>query len=446
MRKLCLLGVALVMAGTAAAAPNVTNVTQKGSLLIWPDIRVDNVAGGTNLGGGSWNTLIRIQNDSNLAIHVKCYWMDGNKNRVDFVFVITREQPVWFDARTGAGSVNVNAFPAGNANGLDNPFLLGKRADADGTEGPAFPTGSDDEGPYDEGLLICFAIDSNGANQVRANHLSGTATVWRSEGGSYEYSAYAFFANNVAGEGLPVGTAGTLALNGATGTVDGYDACGLYQIGQFTPGSWLVGQNAGNAPPSPAPPAGVAPPIYGNRLAVALCGQDLRQDYVPVWTKLQFTVWNADEVGFTGAYECADSWHETSFGATGTVFNGGALDSAAQNFRPAVLKTYSARYRVQGVKSSQCEDLGLATQFAGVLAVQSTQIQTAKELVLEILCGFTCLNVDWTETTLRGLGLDWVATTLVNAGKDNANTIKWDRTTPAAGAAPGGTTPESGIR
>ena len=49
MRKLCLLGLALAFAGNAYAAPNVTNATQKGSLLIWPDIRIDN----------GWNTLIR---------------------------------------------------------------------------------------------------------------------------------------------------------------------------------------------------------------------------------------------------------------------------------------------------------------------------------------------------------------------------------------------------
>jgi predicted metal-dependent phosphoesterase TrpH len=68
MRKLCLLvlGLALACAAGASAAPNVTNATQKGSLLIFPDIRVD----------GSWNTLVRLQNDGSRNVDVLCYWMD----------------------------------------------------------------------------------------------------------------------------------------------------------------------------------------------------------------------------------------------------------------------------------------------------------------------------------------------------------------------------------
>src|SRR5262245_46852026 len=111
MRTLCALVAALGTAATAVAAPNVTNATQKGSLLMWPDIRVDN----------TWNTIIRIQNDGVLDVDVMCYWMDGNKNRVDLVFTLTKEQPVWFDAKSGGGTVNVNRFVASVSNGLDNP-------------------------------------------------------------------------------------------------------------------------------------------------------------------------------------------------------------------------------------------------------------------------------------------------------------------------------------
>ena len=54
-----------------------------------------------------------------------CYWMDGNKNRVDFIIPVTRNQAVWFDARTGHGTSQVNPLPARSANGFDNPFLPG---------------------------------------------------------------------------------------------------------------------------------------------------------------------------------------------------------------------------------------------------------------------------------------------------------------------------------
>jgi hypothetical protein len=133
-------------------------------------------------------------------------------------------------------------------------------------------------------------------------------------------------------------------------------------------------------------------------------------------------------VGFTGAYECADSWHETDFWVA-DVYNGGAIDSARDNFLAATLKTYSARYRVQGVKSPQCED-GLASQFTGLLIVQSSHLTGPGAAAGRIVVA----------------AQDWVATTLVNAGKDPGNTIKWDQTNFGGQAAPGGTTPEGGIR
>src|SRR5262245_54766162 len=84
MRKFFALCAAIALASSAFAAPNVTNVTQKGSLLIWPDIRIDD----------GWNTLIRLQNDGSQDVDVVCYWLDGNKHRVDFVFTITRNQAI----------------------------------------------------------------------------------------------------------------------------------------------------------------------------------------------------------------------------------------------------------------------------------------------------------------------------------------------------------------
>jgi cysteine-rich repeat protein len=197
----------------AVAAPNVANVTQKGSALIFPDIRVDRE-------GADWNTLIRLQNDGSLDVTVTCYWLDGNKNRVDFSLGVTRNQPVWFDARTGHGTHQINPFPTTLANGFDNPFLLTPPSLDEATDGP---------GLYFKGTLVCWATDAGRQTQVKWNHLSGTATLYHPQVGAYEYDAYAFFAPT----GLdqePVGTAGILALDGVF-----YDTCPLYQIGQFSP-------------------------------------------------------------------------------------------------------------------------------------------------------------------------------------------------------------------
>jgi hypothetical protein len=403
MRIVCTVMALLAISTSAMAAPNVTNVTQKGSLLIWPDIRVD--SDGVE---GTWDTLIRIQNDGGSDVDLICYWMDGNKNKVDFIITITRNQPIWFNAWTGNGTQQVNRFPQSSANGFDNPFLIAPGFTDEATDG---------NGNYDRGMLACWAIDGGGQNQIKWNHLSGTATVYNTRIGAYEYNAYAFFVPT----GLdlePVGVAGTLNLNSVE-----YDSCPLYQIGQFTP----VNVNLPAAQiPNTEPvitPGGNALSVWGNRLVVLGCTINLNQDWVPVWTKLQFDVWNEDEVKFTGAFECADTWHETVF-APSTLFptttqntaslGHGWIDSAAQNFQQSTLQSFSARYRVQGVKSAQCETPTRLTQAIGLIGVQSSSIS---------------VNAGVPPS-------DMVGTTLAAAGKFTGK-IVWD---------PEGITPEGGIK
>ncbi|MGE3842250.1 MAG: hypothetical protein AB7I50_11740 [Vicinamibacterales bacterium] len=434
---------ALGFASSAFAAPNVTNVTQKGSLLIFPDIRVDDVRG--NYAAPAWanrfDTLVRIQNDGSSDIDVKCYWMDGHKNRVDFIIPVTRNQAVWFDARTGRGSTQVNPFPTGAANGFTagnrHPFLeAGGALDVVvsstvqvGTGAPNAYTAplGDGYGPYRRGLLACWAIDGGAQNQVKWNHLSGTATVYGDLNGAYEYSAYAFFVPT--GTDLAsVGVAGVLNLNGLE-----YDACPLYQIGQFTPSTWIIGPGYGalilNATAPPAPLQ--FPRFFTTRLAVTGCNLNLNQDWTPVWTKLQFDVWNEEEVKFTGAYECADSWHDTDFRPGAQPQNNASLtpgvpgfidglDAAGQNFDIATLGTYAARYRVQGVQSAQCNRTkgtsndtvaAVTTQAVGLVAVQSS------------ILIFPAAN-------------NMVGTTLAAAGKFNGKVV-WD---------PEGVVPEGAIK
>jgi hypothetical protein len=71
MRRVLTCLLVLTRATPALAAPNVTNATQKGSALVFPDIRVDRE-------GADWDTLIRIQNDGTLDVTLTWYWMDGN--------------------------------------------------------------------------------------------------------------------------------------------------------------------------------------------------------------------------------------------------------------------------------------------------------------------------------------------------------------------------------
>ncbi|MGE3842682.1 MAG: hypothetical protein AB7I50_13970 [Vicinamibacterales bacterium] len=399
MRSIFIGGLTLAMAVPAFAAPNVTNATQKGSLLIFPDIRVDEANGNLAAGGlvptPGFNTLVRIQNDGSSDIDIKCYWMDGHKNRVDFILPMTRNQAVWFDASSGNGSTRINPFPLGDANGFTagnrHPFLeVGGSQVAPlpqlGTPAPAYtaPIG-DGYGPYRRGLLACWAVDDGARNQVKWNHLSGTATVYNANT-AYECHAYSFYVPTGA-DLAPVGLPGALVLNGLD-----YDACPIYLTGQFTPITWTdQGYNAFNQ--STFQPGAVG--LFGvdwNRLAITGCSLSLNQDWTPAWTKLQFDVWNEEEVKFTGAYECADSWHETDFRPGSEVQNNASLtpavpgfvdgiDAAAQNFDFTTLTTYAARYRVQGIRSAQCDRTkgatddtvaAVATQNVGLIGIQST--------------------------------------------------------------------------
>src|SRR5262245_45421850 len=169
MRILSSAAAILALATSALAAPNVTNATQKGSLLIWPDIRVDN----------NWNTIVRIQNDGSLDVDVICYWMDGNKNKVDFIFTITKNQPIWFEAKGGDGTFQVNRFPTSVSNGIDNPHLISPGFTSEGSLTATQP--GDFNRPYFRGMLACWAIDGGAQNQVKWNHLSGTATVFNTD-------------------------------------------------------------------------------------------------------------------------------------------------------------------------------------------------------------------------------------------------------------------------
>ncbi|MGE3840172.1 MAG: hypothetical protein AB7I50_01160 [Vicinamibacterales bacterium] len=424
----------LFTAVSASAAPNVTNVTQKGSLLVFSDIRVDDARGNLRntpvTAGTVFDTLIRLQNDGSSDVDVKCYWMDGHKNRVDFIIPVTKNQAVWFDARTGRGSNQVNPFPTGAANGFTagnrHPFLeAGGHVNVPGlqlgTGAPAAYAAPDGDGygPYRRGMLACWAIDDGAQNQVKWNHLSGTATLYNTTS-AYEYNAYAFFVPT--GTDLaPVGVAGTLNLNGLE-----YDACPLYQIGQFSPNIWTQGGYAGASITPPTPANALA--VNFTRLVVTGCNLNLNQDWTPVWTKLQFDVWNEEEVKFTGAFECADSWHDTVFRPGTEAQNNASLtpavpgfvdgvDAAGQNFDFNTLASYAARYRVQGVKSSQCDRTkgtsndtvaAVTTQAVGLIAVQSSFLPSE----------------------------DFVGTPLAAAGKFNGK-IVWDVE---------GAVPEGGIR
>jgi hypothetical protein len=281
-----LLAVCFVFAGVAwvSAAQNVANTSQKGSLLIFPKVEVSCDS----------DTIIEINNDYWKPVDCKCYWVDEYQNYEDFMFVITKNQPVWFSARTGQGTINA-------------PPFIGQK-----------------------GELKCWAVDAAGANQISFNHLYGEATIFHyNTQQSLGYNSWNFTARGVELT-KKVGEGGKIYLTGADG---GYDACPEYLVTDFV------------ATSSPFPLGERTVTGVDTDLTVVPCKQDLRQDRVPTYTKLKYDIWNEDEVKYTGAYQCIKCWFE---GLLHHSQNGG------EKFTYEGLHTSKGRLRIQGVASTVC--------------------------------------------------------------------------------------------
>jgi hypothetical protein len=302
------IAIAVLLSGSSAfAAQNVGNTSQKGSLLIFPNIDID-----------SGDTIVRISNDANTGVDVTCYYINERKGRRDFHFKMTRKQPVWFSVYYHSGTFPVAQFPD---NAASTSFV----------------------GNVNKGALLCWATNNSLSAQISHNHLSGTATVtsWDGDQTSYTYPSWNFTARNVLA-GSTVGTPGRLDLTGVDGA---YDACPSYLIGHFTPAG---GYSASGY-------------VQDNVLSVASCNQDLRQDFTPHFTKLQMQVWNEQEVKFTGAYECSDG--SKSF----LLYD--ETDVGYENFNYDTLQSVAAQVKVKGVASTQCVFGAFKSEASGLVGV-----------------------------------------------------------------------------
>jgi hypothetical protein len=333
----------LLCGSPAFAAQNVGNTSQKGSLLIFPNIDVS----------GGWDTIIRISNDANTGVDLTCYYVNERKGRRDFHFKMTRKQPIWFSVKNHSGTYPVAQFP---------------------TDGTFTAFGANPN----KGALLCWATNAALSSQISHNHLSGNATVVLGVGEgaegfqvAYTYPSWNFTARNVAA-GAPVGTPGRLDLTGVDGA---YDACPSYLVGHFSPFGAEVATGSG---------AGTE--FVGQTdLSVLSCNQDLRQDFILHLTKLKLEVWNEQEVKLTGAYECSDS--VKSFPLV-------SADVAPENFFVDVVQSAAAQIKVKGVASTQCPIInGRATENSGLVGVLST-----------LMASNTTGDLAWVGTTMNGAG------------------------------------------
>jgi hypothetical protein len=352
---------AVSMTGLGFAAPSTGNTSNKGSLLIFPKIVV----------GDHTTTIIQISNDYTTRpgdIDLKCFWFDGIDKRVrDFQIEMSKSQPIYIDAKTGRGTINVPSFP--------------------GTEGD----------------LTCFAVEANQSTQIKWNHLSGNAMVvdYKKET-AYQYNSWNFPVGPGIPQGASVDPQGRLELSADPSQ---YYACPRYLEAKF-----------------PAVRSGYYPnknkpflKFYDTDLAVSLCKKDLKQDRAEICTKLTFTIWNEDETKFTGTHQCVDCWIERYLSE---------IDTFPENFYRGQLKTRFARFRVQGIYSNVCDgynegacyDLG-----GGVTNIVDTGIVGVT--VQKILFPRVCKDGD---EKCQKYGIAEAATTPNHAGIDPTGYIEWD--------------------
>jgi hypothetical protein len=299
------LAIVFVLAGSVSMAPaaqNVANTSQKGSLLIFPKILVQSAffdGAGLKAPGGSLgqppgyvNTFITIGNDYYQEVWVKCYWVDENQSIEDFMFRLTPNQPIYFNAALGYGEPEITVPP-----------FVGK------------------------GELKCWAVNAAGDQQISWNHLYGNAFLV-SEEMVVPYNAWSFTARGVA-QGAAVGKGGEILLTGAPG---GYDACPTYLVTNFFSAEDRMD-------------------VDNPDLTLVPCKQDLRQDRTPTCTKAQFNIWNANETKYTGAYQCLKCWYEGFLDEIGTNPTG----FGGEKFTWRALHTDVARFTVKGVPSTVCK-------------------------------------------------------------------------------------------
>ncbi len=280
-----------------------TDGSTKGSLLVFPKVELRWDSNGTLI----QDTFIQLTNDYTEQVFIQTYLTNGDPpvdedsipgerahpgwNRVGTNLALTGNQSVYFSILSGE--------PAGLAplTSLDPAFPLGRPA-TDGTNDRVL-----------RGYLVVWAIDSTGG-EIEWDHLAGKATLVNYDNGTaWQYNAWTYASSCV-------------GLGNALLDCTAFDSNGTCCDAEIIPG--LLETDAFQYDFSLAElkleffAAGAHLDINGpNEIAtdtdVTLLplNIDYRQEAPdPVITKAKFSIWNMNEVKFSGTERCITMWDQ----------------------------------------------------------------------------------------------------------------------------------------
>ncbi|MBX3375077.1 MAG: hypothetical protein KF817_14695 [Phycisphaeraceae bacterium] len=301
------------------------------------------------------DTIISLTNDFPEDVAFQMYFIQGdNTNPLGYWQVsdvgieLTRDQPVYWSAATGLGTVNVTPWT-----------VLG-------------PGIQDGNTTIYRGMIVGWAVDRVTNRPIRHNHLAGQGTVVNyADASAYEYSTWAFAANQgTQGQPLPIapGPDGSIAMTLGTDYAPSY--------AQLLLNFQATGAGAWSSPGSMV--------VSDTSVTLHPMDWDLRENAgaPPVITKAQYDVWNENEVKFSGAYRCIICWDQT-------LLSGYGLPN---HFGVGTLQTNHGKARIDGVASPLCDHfnsgppiLSVATSLLGIgvrhLSIDSEYATAASSLV-----------------------------------------------------------------
>lgn len=324
MKKCMLIALITIFVLSASAAlcfaqtdRSVTNTSKKGSLLIWPLIKVDTT-----------DTLISLSNEYYQGVRVRCaYRAPFPCSHTDWVFTLKPNQPISWLASTGKG-LDGKAIP--KVKGTPPRLAVGTSA-----------------------TLECWAVDSGGSQQIVWNWLTGDAIVGKGGSQPWEYSAWRFAVNSST-TGANAGTAGRLQLTGDTGN---YDACPsglLFNFFKQTPSGSTT----------------YAAGTVNNILTLVPCGQDLTTNgNTIVYTDLVTRDENGISLTGPAPYACIGCSDSSTLWFSESLTSS-KLKVASTSVNPFVyLTTPGGSFVIHGKQSTSCTG-STGVPLLGVMSMQ----------------------------------------------------------------------------